>query len=71
MKKSEKIIYRQKSLSELQQQLFTIRKQLVEAKIKQSSGKLKNTAIIKKLKYQISLILTLITQKQNENQKKK
>ena len=56
----------QKNISELKQQLSSVRKQLIEARIKQSSGKIKDTSTLKKLKYQISLILTLITQKQND-----
>lgn len=69
MKKSDKITYQQKSISELKQQLSSVRRQLIEARIKQSSGKIKDTSALKKLKYQISLILTLITQKQNDSQK--
>ena len=71
MKKSDKITYHQKSIAELRHQLASVRKQLIEARIKQSSGKLKDTSVLKKLKYQISLILTLLTHKQNANPKQK
>jgi len=70
MKKSDKMPYHQKSITELNQQLVSVRKQLIEARIKHGGGQLKDTSIFKKLKYQISLILTIIRQKQNETIKK-
>jgi len=67
MKKSDKMPYHQKNIVELNQQLASVRKQLVEARIKHGGGQLKDTSVFKKLKYQISLILTIIKQKQNDS----
>jgi len=70
MKKSDKMPYHQKNIDELSQQLVSIRKKLVETRIKHSGGQLKDTSVFKKLKYQISLILTIIRQKQNDTKQK-
>jgi len=70
MKKSDKMPYHQKNIAELNQQLASIRKKLVEARIKHGGGQLKDTSIFKKLKYQISLILTIVRQKQNDIKQK-
>lgn len=63
MKKTDKIAYHQKSLSELNKNLVDISQQLVETKLKLATGQLKDTSQIKKLKYQIALIKTIISQK--------
>lgn len=70
MKKSDKITYRQKTLLQLFLQLSDLRLQFNQLKAKQSTGKLKDSSLFKKTRYQIALIKTLITQKQNEPQTK-
>ncbi|MBU3935733.1 50S ribosomal protein L29 [Patescibacteria group bacterium] len=69
MKKSDKIVYQQKTLPELKKEIVSLQKQLIEAKIKQGSGQMKDTSLFKKIKYQIALMLTLISQKKNEPKK--
>ena len=70
MKKSDKITYHQKTISELEKDLLSFQKQLIEARIKHSNGQLKDSSVLKKLKYQITLSLTLISQKKNESKQK-
>jgi len=66
MKKSDKIDYHQKTISELNTLLVSVRKKLVESRIKHGNGQLKDSSIFKKLKYEMALVLTIISQKQNE-----
>ena len=67
MKKTDKISYRQKGLEELDKLLSDIRKQLVETKSEFITGQKKDSSVFKKLKYELSLILTLITEKQKSH----
>ena len=67
MKKTDKISYRQKPLEELSKELLQLKNSLVEAKAKLAMGNLKDTSVIKKTKYQISLLNTLLKEKQNAN----
>lgn len=60
MKKTDKISYRQKSPAELHQLLIDLKKKLVENKAKLLTGNQKDTSVFKKIKYEISLISTLI-----------
>jgi ribosomal protein L29 len=62
MKKTDKISYRQKSPAELQKLLIGLKKNLVENKAKLLTGNQKDTSVFKKIKYEISLITTLITE---------
>lgn len=76
IKKSDKIVYRQKTLAQLSSELESLRRQLNEYHVKQGSGQLKDTSVFKKTRYKIALIQTLISQKQHEkikqsNQKQK
>ena len=71
MKKADKHAYHQKSIAELEKELFSIQKQLVETRIKHGAGQLKDSSLLKKSKYLTTLILTLITQKKNEPKKQK
>lgn len=66
MKKTDKISYRQKSVQELNKLLFDLKKKFVETKAKSATGNLKDTSMFKKIKYEIALISTLITEKENE-----
>ena len=66
MKKTDKISYRQKTEQELTKNLMDLRKNLIEANAKYATGNQKDTSIFKKIKYEISLISTLLGQKQNE-----
>jgi ribosomal protein L29 len=60
MKKTDKISYKQKSPLELQKLLVDLKKKLVENKAKLLTGNQKDTSIFKKIKYEISLISTLL-----------
>lgn len=66
MKKTDKISYRQKSIEELEKLLSDLKKKLVETKAKHAVGNQKDTSVFKKMGYEISLISTLISEKQNE-----
>ena len=66
MKKTDKISYRQKSPEELKKNLVDLRKSLVEANAKYATGNQKDSSVFKKIKRQIALILTLLTNNQNE-----
>ena len=66
MKKTDKISYRQKSQEELKKDLFDLRKSLVEAKAKSATGNQTDTSVFNKIKKQISLILTLLGESNNE-----
>jgi ribosomal protein L29 len=60
MKKSDKIAYRQKTPAELQKLLADLKKKLVENKAKLLTGNQKDTSIFKKIRYELSLISTII-----------
>jgi len=66
MKKTDKISYRQKSPSELQKNLLDLRKELMETNAKFATGNQKDTSVFKKIKNQIALIKTLLSQTKNE-----
>lgn len=68
MKKTDKISYRQKSVEELVKLLDNLKKKLVETKTKHAMGNQKDTSDIKKIKYEIALVSTLITEKENDKQ---
>lgn len=65
MKKTDKISYQQKPVEELKKLLLEAQKKMVETRAKLSTGNQKDTSVFKKLKYEISLISTVI--KQNGN----
>jgi ribosomal protein L29 len=67
MKKTDKIAYRQKTIIELKKALTEAKKKFVENKTKAAVGNLKDTSVFKKIRYEITLILTLIKEKENEN----
>lgn len=66
MKKTDKIAYKQKTKAELTKNLMDLRKSLVESNAKYANGNQKDTSVFKKIKYEISLISTLLAQKSNE-----
>lgn len=66
MKKTDKIAYRQKTTSELIKNLSDLRKSLVEAHAKYSTGNQKDTSVFKKIKYEIALISTILSNNSNE-----
>lgn len=68
MKKTDKISYRQKSTEELTKNLIELRKKLVETKAKLASGTQKDTSVFEKIKYEISLISTFLTEKEHDKQ---
>lgn len=68
MKKTDKISYRQKSPQELNQTLIDLRKQFIEAKAKFATGNQSDISVFKKIKNQISLVLTLLSESNNEKQ---
>jgi ribosomal protein L29 len=67
MKKTDKISYQQKPIEELQKELLNLSKQLVENRAKHRLGNLKDTSVFKKLKYQISLIKTVLSKNQKND----
>ena len=69
MKKTDKISYREKSLAELSALLTDLSRQLVETRSKLSLGSLKDTSTVRKIRYQIALISTLIKEKENDQSK--
>lgn len=74
LKKSDKIAYHQKSVKDLLADLLTAQKKLVEIKIKVGLVQEKNHAQLKKIKYNISLLKTVLNQKvklKHETQPKK
>ncbi|MBU4210315.1 50S ribosomal protein L29 [Patescibacteria group bacterium] len=62
IKKTDKIAYRQKSIEQLKAELLLIRKKLAQDCFKLSMGQIKDTSVIKKSKYMISFISTLINE---------
>ncbi|HEX8923220.1 MAG TPA: 50S ribosomal protein L29 [Patescibacteria group bacterium] len=67
MKKTDKISYRQKSPQDLRDLLFNTKKKLVENRAKLATGNLKDTSVFKKIKYEISLISTILSEnKEND-----
>jgi ribosomal protein L29 len=66
MKKTDKISYRQKSQKELQKDLFDLKKSLIETKAKFATGNLTDTSVFTKIKRQIALVLTLLSQNKDE-----
>lgn len=66
MKKTDKISYRQKSPKELQKDLFDLKKSLIEAKAKLATGNLTDTSVFTKIKRQVALVLTLLSQNKDE-----
>ncbi|HPD44559.1 MAG TPA: 50S ribosomal protein L29 [Candidatus Woesebacteria bacterium] len=66
MKKTDKIAYRQKTKTELEQLLQEARKKYLESKSKFAIGNLKNTSLFKKMRYEIAFIKTLLKEKKDE-----
>ena len=62
MKKTDKMSYRQKSVQELTAVLANLQKTLVETRLKHLTGNQKDTSLIRKIKYEIAYISTLITE---------
>jgi len=60
MKKTDKISYRQKSPIELKKLLSDLGKKLVDNKSKLTTGNLKDTSVLKKIRYEIAYIKTLL-----------
>lgn len=71
IKKTIKIAYQQKNKKDLLSRLLEIQKELVELRIKVTLGQEKNHSQIKKLKYEISFIKTILKQKLNETDEQK
>lgn len=68
MKKTDKISYLQKDPTELQKLLKDARIKLVESRSKYLTGNLKDTSVFRKIKYEIALISSILTQ--NDRNKK-
>lgn len=62
MKKTDKMSYRQKSPQELSVALADLQKKLVETRLKHLTGNQKDTSVIRKIKYEIAYVSTLITE---------
>ena len=63
MKKNDKMLYHQKTAEELKKLLGETNHQIVEARIKLGNGSAKDSSVFKKMRYQISLIKTLLANK--------
>ena len=66
MKKTDKISYRQKSSDELKKDLLDLRKTLIETNAKYATGNQKDGSVFTKTKRKIALVLTLLSEKENE-----
>ncbi len=66
MKSSQKNTLRQKTIAELENLLKDLSTQLAQKRMEKALGKLKQTHLIKNLRYKIAFIKTLITQKQSK-----
>lgn len=66
MNKQDKQKLRAKSVPELQQELEKRTKRLVEAKFKLSQGQLENVHLPNKLRKEIAVIKTIMSEKDNE-----
>jgi len=62
MKKTDKISYKQKSSQELTALLSDLKKKLVETRSKHLTGNQKDTSVFGKIKYEIALINTILTE---------
>jgi len=67
MKKTDKISYRQKSVAELSQLLLATKKKLAETKAKYLTGNHKDSSVFKKIRYEITLINSIISENKKEN----
>ncbi len=67
MKKTDKISYRQKSVVELSQLLLATKKKLAETKAKYLTGNHKDSSVFKKIRYEITLINSIISENKKEN----
>lgn len=63
MKKSDKIAYQQQDVATLAKKISDLQAKLLEYRSKQQLGNLKDTSVFKKVKYEITFIKTLISQK--------
>jgi ribosomal protein L29 len=70
MKKTDKISYRQKSPAELKKLISDLGKKLVDNKSKLTTGNLKDTSVLKKIRYEIAYVKTLIRQAAETNNDK-
>ena len=68
MKKTDKISYRQKSPEELKKGLIDLKKSLIETRAKVATGNQSDTSVFKKVKRQVALTLTLLSENKNEKQ---
>ena len=66
MKKTDKISYRQKSSDELKKDRLELRKSLIETTAKYATGNQKDSSVFVKTKRKIALVLTLLSEKENE-----
>jgi ribosomal protein L29 len=67
LKKSDKAVYQAKSVKDLLADLKKAQQNLVKTKIKVGLAQEKNHTQLKKLKYEISLLKTILSQKAKEN----
>lgn len=67
MKKTDKISYRQKSVAELGQLLLATKNKLAETKAKYLTGNHKDSSVFKKIRYEIALINSIISENKKEN----
>jgi len=68
MKRSQKEELRQKSLAELDSILASKQKELVEARFKLAQGQLKDVHLVAKIRDEIAVIKTIMTEKRRQNE---
>lgn len=67
MKLKDKQTLQAKTITELSQELLKLKRDLVDQKLKLKTGSLKDTATLKKTRYQIALINTILKIKINKS----
>lgn len=68
MNKKDKKELLEKSVPDLKKELEKIKKSLIEAEFKLSKGQLNNVRLPRRLKNQIAVINTIISQKEKKNE---
>lgn len=66
MKKKDLVNLREKSVSEIEKELATLKTKLFDAKISRSTGKETNLKVVRLLKKEVSQLMTIISEKQEK-----
>lgn len=68
MKRSQKEELRQKTIAELDSILANKQKELVEARFKLAQGQLRDVHLVAKIRDEIAVIKTIMTEKRRQNE---